>query len=147
MTEQRTQFDADGVEVLPEGECLRLLATKPVGRLVFHEEGLPAVRLVNFVVHEGSVVFRTGGGQIYAVAQRGDVVAFEVDEYDIDTHLGWTVTAIGRASTITDPVEAARIAALPVRPWAAGDRPNWVAIDIETIKGRRLVPWGRRAQS
>ena len=144
MTERDARFDADGVEVLPEGECLRLLATMPVGRLVFHEEGLPAVRLVNYVLDDGSVVFRTGGGQTYAAAQRGDVVAFEVDDYDVDTHLGWTVTAVGRAWAVTDPVEVERIAALPVRPWAVGDRPHLVAVDIEAIKGRRLVPWARR---
>jgi nitroimidazol reductase NimA-like FMN-containing flavoprotein (pyridoxamine 5'-phosphate oxidase superfamily) len=92
------QFDAGGLEVLPEAECLRLLASKPVGRLVFHEDGLPAVRLVNFVVDGGTVVFRTAGGQAYGVALRGDVVAFEVDEYDVETHLGWTVTAVGHAA-------------------------------------------------
>jgi uncharacterized protein len=144
MTAKGPSFDAEGVEVLPEGECLRLLTTQPVGRLVFHEEGLPAVRLVNFVVADGTVVFRTAGGQTYDAARRGDVVAFEVDEYDIDTHSGWTVTAVGHAWTVTDEAEAERIAALPVRPWAAGKRPHWVRVDIEAISGRRLLPWGRQ---
>jgi nitroimidazol reductase NimA-like FMN-containing flavoprotein (pyridoxamine 5'-phosphate oxidase superfamily) len=139
------RFDADGVEILTAHECVRLLATRPVGRLVFHEEGLPAVRLVNFVVDDGNVVFRTGGGQTYAVAVRGDVVAFEVDDYDVDTHLGWTVTAVGRARLVAEPADAAR----PVtpRPWASGDRRHVVAVDIATIDGRRLVPWGKRPRS
>jgi nitroimidazol reductase NimA-like FMN-containing flavoprotein (pyridoxamine 5'-phosphate oxidase superfamily) len=144
MTAKDPLLDAEGIEVLPEAECLRLLATKPVGRLVFHEDGLPAVRLVNFVVADGTVVFRTAGGQLYGVARRGDVVAFEVDEYDVDTHLGWTVTAVGHAWAVTDEADAERIAGLPVRPWATGERPNLVRVDIEAISGRRLLPWGQR---
>src|SRR6266511_1910902 len=98
---QGRDFGPEGLEALEPAECLRLLGTVPVGRLVFHEAGLPAVRLVNFVVDEGSVLFRTKAGQKYAAALRGDVVAFEADEYDSERHLGWTVTAVGHAWAVT----------------------------------------------
>lgn len=133
----------DGVEALSPAECLRLLATQPVGRLVLHEGGLPAVRLVNFVVEDGGVLFRTAGGQTYETARRGDVVAFEADEYDADRHLGWTVTAVGHVWPVTDAEELDRLGRLPLRPWAAGVRPNLVRLDIETISGRRLLPWAQ----
>jgi Pyridoxamine 5'-phosphate oxidase len=138
-------IDQDGIEVLTEGECLRLLATVPVGRLVFHEAGLPAVRLVNFVLDDDAVVFRTSGGQKYGAAVRGDVVAFEADEYDVDTHRGWTVTVVGHAWTVTDPVELDRMAQLALRPWASGPRPHLVRVEIESIHGRRLLPWAQRS--
>jgi nitroimidazol reductase NimA-like FMN-containing flavoprotein (pyridoxamine 5'-phosphate oxidase superfamily) len=134
----------DGVEVLDGAECLRLLRTVPVGRLVFHEAGLPAVRLVNFVVDDSAILFRTASGLKHSAAMRGDVVGFEVDEYDVNTHLGWTVTVVGHAWTITDAAELDRIDRLPLRPWAPGPRPYVVKVDIETIHGRRLLPWAQR---
>jgi nitroimidazol reductase NimA-like FMN-containing flavoprotein (pyridoxamine 5'-phosphate oxidase superfamily) len=142
MTETRRE---NGLEELSAAECFQLLGSQPIGRLVFHEGGLPAIRLVNFVLDGGAVVFRTGGGQMFAAAARGDVVAFEVDEYDADRHLGWTVTAVGHLSPITDPVELDRISRLPVRPWAPGERPNALRVDVESISGRRLLPWGQRS--
>jgi hypothetical protein len=142
---QGRDFGPEGLEALEPAECLRLLGTVPVGRLVFHEAGLPAVRLVNFVVDEGSVLFRTKAGQKYAAALRGDVVAFEADEYDSERHLGWTVTAVGHAWAVTDRAELDRIAALPLRPWAPGGRSNVVRVDVETIRGRRLLPWAQRS--
>lgn len=145
MTHQA--FDRDGLEVMTAAECFRLLATQPVGRLVYHDGGLPAVRLVNFVVDQGAVLFRTGGGQTFLAAERGEVVAFEVDEFDIDRQLGWTVTAMGHLGMVTDAAELERMRELPLRPWAPGERPNLVRLDVESITGRRLVPWAQRPDS
>ncbi len=44
------RFDPSGFEILDEFECLRLLGSVPLGRLVFTLGGMPAVRLVNFAV-------------------------------------------------------------------------------------------------
>lgn len=137
-------FDTSGAEIMTSAECLRLLASQPLGRLVFHQGGLPAVRLVNFAIDDDAVVFRTAGGQSYAAARRGEVVAFEVDDYDVDRHLGWTVTVTGHVWPVTDEVEIERIGRLPLRPWAHGDRRHLLRLDIEALEGRRLVPWGLR---
>lgn len=114
----------DGIEVLSAEECLRLLRTVPLGRLLFHEGGLPSVRLVNFALDGGAVVFRTSGGQKYAAALRGGVVGFEVDDIDPSTHQGWTVTIVGHVSTITDPTELEYL----------------VRVEAESIRGHRLGP-------
>jgi nitroimidazol reductase NimA-like FMN-containing flavoprotein (pyridoxamine 5'-phosphate oxidase superfamily) len=145
MTHQA--FDRDGLQVMTAAECFRLLTTQPVGRLVYHDGGLPAVRLVNFVVDQGAVLFRTGGGQTFLAAERGEVVAFEVDDFDIDRQLGWTVTAMGHLELVTAAAELERIRGLPLRPWAPGERPNLVRLDVESITGRRLVPWAQRPDS
>ena len=145
MTDQA--FDRDGLAVIPATECLRLLTTEPVGRLVYHQGGLPAVRLVNFVVDRGAVLFRTGGGQTFRAAVRAEVVAFEVDDFDIDRQLGWTVTAVGHLGLVTDAAELERLRDLRLRPWAPGERPNLVRLDIESISGRRLLPWAQRPES
>lgn len=134
------ELDRDRIEVLSDDECRRLMATVGVGRLVFHEAGLPAVRLVNFVMDDGAVVFRTAGGQKFGAALRGDVVGFEADDYDAKTQRGWTVTMVGRARTVTDPEELTRLAQLPLWPWATGPKPHLVRVEEASIRGRRLVP-------
>lgn len=138
------EFDRFGMERLTEAECLRLLASVPVGRMVFHIGGLPAVRLVNFSVDDSSIVFLTAPGEKTQVAARGDVVAFEVDEYDVERHLGWTVTVIGHASLVTDAADLRQLRRMRIPQWAPGDRRQLVRIDIESIEGRRLLPWAQR---
>ena len=137
-------FDPEGVEVISPAECLRLLAMVPLGRLVYHERGLPAVRLVNFVVDRGVLLFRVAEGQTLRAAQRGEVVAFEVDDYDVERHLGWTVTAVGHLAVVSEPDETARAREIQLRPWAPGRRPHLVRVDIETISGRGVRPWAQR---
>src|SRR5690242_14165671 len=43
-------FDRSRLEIVSHDECLRLLRSVPVGRLVYTRGGLPAVRLVNYLL-------------------------------------------------------------------------------------------------
>jgi hypothetical protein len=138
------RFDHAGLEILEEADCRKLLATAPLGRLVFTTGGLPAVRLVNFFVDDDTVVFATADGDKYRAAERGDVVAFEVDDIDHDRHLGWTVTATGHLSVV-DPEEASGFArTLPLRPWAPHSDQHLIRLGIESLEGRRLLAWAQR---
>ena len=144
MSAPSRRFDHAGLQILEEDECLKLLASVLVGRLVFTRGGLPAVRLVNFSVHGRTVVFATTDGDKYRAAERGDVVAFEVDDVDPERHLGWTVTGTGHLS-VPDPDQAAIIEhTTPVRPWAPNRDRHLIQLDIEVLEGRRLVAWGQR---
>jgi hypothetical protein len=139
------RFDHSGLEILDETECRRLLASAVVGRLVFTMGGLPAVRLVNFVVDGDTVVFATADGDKYRAAERGDVVAFEVDAIDVERHLGWTVTAAGHLSVVSDEEQQEDGNLLPLRPWAPGNNArHYIRLGIESIQGRRIVAWGQR---
>lgn len=73
-------LDLAGVEVLETAECLRLLTTVSIGRVIFTERALPDVVLVDFVFHEGKIVLPTGQGSKLSAAVRNVVVAFEVDD-------------------------------------------------------------------
>jgi hypothetical protein len=138
------RFDHAGLEILEEPECLKLLSTVAVGRLVFTRGGLPAVRLVNFLPDGETLVFATADGDKLRAAERGDVVAFEVDEIDTDRHLGWTVTAVGHLSVV-DEAEADELRhRLPLRPWAPHSDQYLIRLGIESLEGRRLVAWGQR---
>jgi nitroimidazol reductase NimA-like FMN-containing flavoprotein (pyridoxamine 5'-phosphate oxidase superfamily) len=138
------QFDSSGLEILDTDESLRLISSVPIGRLVFTLGGLPAVRLINFLVDGDTIVFATGAGDKYRAAQRGDVVAFEADELDAERHLGWTVTVIGHLSVIPAEETSRLRRTLPLRPWAPDRDQYFVRLAIESTSGRRLVPWGLR---
>jgi uncharacterized protein len=61
-------------------ESLRLLATVAVGRVIFTENALPAVRRMNFAVADGLIVMRTAADSIVARKLDGIIVTFEADE-------------------------------------------------------------------
>lgn len=138
------QFDRSRLRILSPAECLHLLGTVPIGRLVYTYAGLPAIRLVNFVVDDDTIVFSTGQGEKFRAAERGDVVAFEADDMDVERHLGWTVTAIGHLSVVTHDEEPGLRRTLALHSWMPMDEPRLVRLGIESVQGRRLVPWGQR---
>ncbi|NUR97566.1 MAG: pyridoxamine 5'-phosphate oxidase family protein [Kribbellaceae bacterium] len=141
------QFDRSRLRILSAAECLRLVGSVPLGRLVYTYAGLPAVRLVNFVLDDDTIVFNTGQGDKFRAAERGDVVAFEADDVDVERHLGWTVTAIGHLSVVTNDEAAELRHRLALHSWMPMDDPRLVRLGIESVQGRRLVPWGQRPRS
>ena len=130
------------LENLGAGECLRLLGTVQLGRIAYTDQALPAVVPVNFVLHKGSIVFRTGEGGKLAAAVRNAVVAFEVDDLDADARTGWSVTAVGYARVVRDLGELAELAELGLCAWALGEHRNFVVVVPEILRGRRLSATG-----
>jgi nitroimidazol reductase NimA-like FMN-containing flavoprotein (pyridoxamine 5'-phosphate oxidase superfamily) len=127
-----------GLELLTEADCLALAAHRPIGRVAVSVGALPAVFPVNFCFLGRDVVFRTAQGMKLAAALRGTVVAFEVDDFDVEGHRGWSVLIVGTASEI--PVEElAELEPLPVRAWAHGQRTHVVRIRSEFVSGRRIT--------
>lgn len=123
---------------LDRGESLRLLATVPVGRLIFTVNALPTVRPVNFVLAGELIVVRTAASSTVARKIDGAIVAFEADELDPVTCSGWSVTVTGRAELATDPEALARYRTLRLVPWAAGVRDAFVTISTELVEGSRV---------
>ncbi|HEX4816627.1 pyridoxamine 5'-phosphate oxidase family protein [Nonomuraea sp. NPDC049480] len=133
------QLDSSGLQVLSREECLTLLSTTPIGRIVFTDRALPAVQPVNFHLDGHSIVIRTSIGSKLAAATRRAVVAFEADEFDPELRTGWSVTAVGHARAVTDPAEINRLAALPLITWAPGSRDHYIVVEAEQVSGRRIV--------
>ncbi|MER6000407.1 pyridoxamine 5'-phosphate oxidase family protein [Nonomuraea sp. NPDC051941] len=134
------QLDSSGLQVLSREECLGLLSTTPIGRIVFTEHALPAVQPVNFHLDGRSIVIRTSIGSKLAAATRHAVVAFEADEFDSELRTGWSVTAVGQARAVTDPDEIHRLAALPLTTWVPGNRDHYIVVDAQEVSGRRITP-------
>ena len=123
-----------GIEAIPRDECLRLLASVPLGRFVRVVGGAPHVVPVNHVVDGDGIVFRSDG-------RKHGRVAFEADSYDQDTRSGWSVVVHGDAEEVTrfdDPETWTRVHELPVDPWAGGEKGHWIRIRPTSITGRRL---------
>ena len=124
---------------LDREECLRLLASRRIGRYA-HVESARALDVVpvNYISRpDGSVLFRTGPGPKLSAADRRDVVAFQVDDIDEVHHTGWSVLVTGRARRLSQP-EVRGMTGLP-RPWATGPRHQVVLIEPTRIEGRRLT--------
>ncbi|MFO7252209.1 MAG: pyridoxamine 5'-phosphate oxidase family protein [Actinomycetes bacterium] len=136
--------DSVGLRVLSRAECVGLLATAPIGRVVFTDRALPAVQPVNFTLDGETVVFRTGAGTRLAAAARDTVVAFEADAFDPAGRTGWSVTVIGHARAVTEPAEIERLSRLPLECWVPGGRDRFIVLPIEHITGRRIgIPEAR----
>ncbi|HET6949342.1 MAG TPA: pyridoxamine 5'-phosphate oxidase family protein [Acidimicrobiales bacterium] len=140
----RPTIDArTGLEIIDPDECRRLLATEEVGRLALDDGGTPAVFPVNYLLDGAAVVFRTAPGTKLAAGPRRRV-AFEIDQFDREARTGWSVVVVGRLHEVTefDPATLRRVSALPIEPWAGGDKPHWMRLVPERISGRRIAPHG-----
>lgn len=130
--------DHAGLEMLPFDECLRLLASVPVGRVGFYSDGEVVVLPVNYVVDGHDVIFRTARGAKLSAAEAENLVAFEADSYDPAARSGWSVLVNGRAEAVYEDAEIQRLGRLGLHPWAtAVDRPFWIRIRPASVTGRR----------
>ncbi|MCU1604812.1 MAG: pyridoxamine 5-phosphate oxidase-related FMN-binding protein [Modestobacter sp.] len=125
-------------EVLDEAECRQLLGRAVVGRIGFTEGALPAIQPVSFALAEEEIVIPTRQGSKVAVASRGAIVAFEVDEYDPVDRTGWNVTVVGPSRVISDAGEVRALDQLGARAWPPADNCCYVAVRIRLLRGRRI---------
>jgi hypothetical protein len=126
-------------EQLPLAECLRLLASVQVGRIVYTRRALPAVDLVNFAIDAGDIVIRTDLGGTLVKAIQHAVVAFEADEVDAVTGQGWSVTAVGRSQEVTDPQDIVRLWDSGLWALAPGQLEHFIRVTPGIVHGRRLT--------
>ena len=119
-------------------ECYALLRRHQVGRVALIHEAFPVIFPVNFVIDDGTVVFRTGAGSKLEAAINHAPVAFECDGFDQDRKAGWSVVLRGIAELVTNSTEVARLREMPLAPWAAGDKPNYIRVHGKQITGRRV---------
>ncbi|MGW7528833.1 pyridoxamine 5'-phosphate oxidase family protein [Streptomyces sp. NPDC054783] len=133
-------YPNDGFRELGRQECLRLLATVPVGRIVYTRQALPAVVPVNFRLDgDGTVLLRTSASSQLARAVDGAVVAFEADAVDAVACSGWSVVVTGRAVVVTDTAELDRLDRIGPDSWVPSPQEAFVRIEPELVTGRELV--------
>ena len=126
------------LEHLSRDECMRLMGSVPVGRIVYTRQALPAVELVNFALDDGDIIIRTDSGGKLAAATRGAVVAFEADSVDDAGHTGWSVTIVGQSRAVTNGAEIRHLEHCGLMPWAPGKHDHFVRISPAITNGRRV---------
>ncbi|MET4922448.1 pyridoxamine 5'-phosphate oxidase family protein [Streptomyces sp. PSRA5] len=132
------------MEALDRGDALNLLRSVSLGRLVFTQRALPAIRPLNHLLDGEDIIVRLGEGSALAslTAPRGGpgaVVAYEADVIDLDLHVGWSVVATGYARLVEDPADLDRYRDL-LRPWVARATTDVLRIRPELVTGFRLTP-------
>ena len=124
--------------VLEREECLALLASVPIGQVVYSHQALPEILPVNFRLDRGGVVIRVASASTLARVADGTVLAFHADRIDEATRSGWSVTVVGRVREVLDESEQTRIAALPLESWIGNGRDHFLRIGAERVTGRKL---------
>jgi hypothetical protein len=136
-------MDVNGsaLEHLSRDECMLLMGSVPVGRIVYTRQALPAVELVNFALDDGDIVIRTDTGSNLAAATRGAVVAFEADSVDIARQARWSVTVVGQARAVTNGEEIRHLEQVALTARAPGTRDHFIRISPAIVNGRRVGAW------
>ncbi len=132
------------VELLDEAECLRLISAGGVGRIGYTGRFGPTVLPVNYALHEGTIVFRTGqrgplGEDLRTGIEHAESkVAFEIDELSPAAREGWSILIQGAAHPVDSEAERASVMQSGVEPWAGGEKELFVRVIPSRITGRRI---------
>lgn len=137
--------DGAALPQLSRDECLTLLASVPVGRIIFTRRALPAVELVSFVIDRGEIVIRTDSGGQLAAAARGAIVAFEADLLDVAGRTGWSVIAIGPSRAVTDQSDKDRLREMGLCSLAPVPREHFIRVSPQILSGQRLRAHAERS--
>lgn len=127
------------VEEIAEEECLEILDRHSLGRIAIVVRAQPQIFPVNFAMSGRIIVFRTAPGTKLFHAPEARV-AFEIDDYNPPTGVGWSVMVQGIAHDATDPFDEISFAARAAspHPLAPGAKVYRVAIEPTKITGRRF---------
>lgn len=122
--------DTGSVGILDQDECRELLHDGVIGRLGFTTPEL-TILPVTYAWVDGLVVFRTAAGSSLA-ALTGQQVAFEVDDIDAETGVGWSILVRGVVE------EGTMAIAEQITPWASGVRQHVRVIRPTSLTGRTV---------
>jgi len=124
---------------LSYAECRALLVCQRAGRVAVATPDGPHILPLNYSVVDESIIFRTTPFSVLATYGRNAKLAFEVDHFNDEHGLGWSVVARGRADVITEPEQLQRIRKIcaPL-PWADGARNLYCRLEWKELSGRSL---------
>lgn len=124
----------DPVIALSDEQCWERLRTQELGRLVTRVGDVLDIFPVNYVVDDGSVLFRTAQGSKLFELTVNDEVLFEVDDHtDAEA---WSVIVRGRAHPLDRSADVERADGLGLQPWIPTLKYTYVRVEATSISGR-----------
>lgn len=136
------EADGDGpgeLHALHRSECYDVLRAGTIGRLAYvARAGTPDIVPVNYLVHGDDLLIRSGPGPKLQAAERGELVAFEVDDIDAVRRTGRSVVVLGRASKLRPDEQQQVEDETAQAPWAQGPRRHVIRVRPSRVTGRRL---------
>ena len=127
---------------LGEAECMELLATGGVGRLVFSSRYGPTALPVVYKIDGGSLVLGTWD-PVFDVDLRTGIehadyqVAVEADQIDLEAREGWIVLVRGAAHHLDTEAERAPFIDAGLDPWVEGIPEHFIRVNPTTTYGVR----------
>lgn len=127
------------VRTLSDEDCWKQLKSVELGRVVVSVDDEIDIFPINYVVADGVIVFRTSpGGKLLKLTVNSSVV-FEVDDADTSAGWAWSVIIKGQARNLVSPNEILEADQLPLTPWTATLKYEYVAITPTQISGRSFA--------
>jgi len=132
------------VERLSEAECMELLASGRLGRLVYTSRyGLTALPVV-YKIDAGSIVLGTWDSVLFdeelrtGIAQAEYKVAVEADQFDLEAREGWYVLVGGAAHHLDTEAERASFIDAGLEPWIEGVPAHFIRVSPTRVWGNRV---------
>jgi nitroimidazol reductase NimA-like FMN-containing flavoprotein (pyridoxamine 5'-phosphate oxidase superfamily) len=131
------------LEEMGEAECMELLGTERVGRLVFTSRYGPTALPVAYTIDAGSLVLGTWS-RVFdedlrtGIAHADYHVAVEADQLDPEAHEGWFVLVRGAAHHLDTEAERAPVIGAGLEPWVEGIPPHFIRVTPTSVSGIRV---------
>jgi nitroimidazol reductase NimA-like FMN-containing flavoprotein (pyridoxamine 5'-phosphate oxidase superfamily) len=131
------------VERLGEAECMELLASVGVGRLVYDSRYGPIAVPVAYKTDGEAIVLGTWDPVIdedlrTGIAHAEYQVAVEADQLDLEAREGWFVLARGPAHHLDTEAERASIIDAGLEPWVEEIPGHFIRVNRISIWGNRI---------
>ena len=133
------------VEPLSETECMQLLASGGVGRLVYNSRYGPVALPTTYKGDGESVVLGTWDPALFdedlrtGIAHAEYQVAVEADQIDPDAREGWFVLVRGAAHHLDTEAERAPFIGAGLEPWIEGVPVHFIRVTPTSTWGNRIV--------
>lgn len=125
-------------EALPEHEAMELLRTHQVGRVAWASSSGPVILPVAYAWSDGLIAFRTAGDGVLSELATPTDVAFQIDEFDVETATGWSVLLRATTARVIAQEETASWHRL-LSPWAPGHRDLVIRLTPRSVSGRIVM--------
>jgi hypothetical protein len=132
------------LELLGEAECMELLASGSLGRLVYTSRYGPTALPVMYRLDEGSLVLGTWDPVLFdedlrtGIEQAEYRVAVQADQIDVEAREGWFVLVRGAAHHLDTEAERGSFIDAGLEPWIEGVPAHFIRVKPTSLWGNRI---------